>query len=44
LSLEAPTRHAAAGMTALDRAKRGRAALDALLASLEPDDLKPVGG
>jgi sugar phosphate isomerase/epimerase len=44
LSLEAPTRHAAAGMTALDRAKRGRAALDALLASLGSGGLKPAGG
>jgi sugar phosphate isomerase/epimerase len=35
LSLEAPTRYAAEGMTALDRAKRGRAAVDALLASIE---------
>ena len=33
LSLEAPTRYAAEGMSALDRAKRGRAALLALLAA-----------
>lgn len=32
LSLEAPTKYSAKNMTAIDRAKRGRAAVDALLA------------
>jgi sugar phosphate isomerase/epimerase len=34
ISLECPTRCRALGMTALERAKRGRAAVDALLAKL----------
>jgi sugar phosphate isomerase/epimerase len=34
ISLECPTRHRALGMPALERAKRGRAAVDALLAVL----------
>ena len=34
ISLECPTKHRALGMPALERAKRGRAAVDALLAVL----------
>lgn len=34
LSLEAPTKYSVEGMTALDRAKRGRAAIDSLLLSV----------
>ena len=34
LSLECPTKYRALGMSALDRAKRGRSAVDQLLASL----------
>jgi hypothetical protein len=34
LSLECPTRYRALGVPAVERAKRGRAAVDALLAAL----------
>ena len=34
ISLECPTRYRALGMPALERARRGRAAVDALLAKL----------
>lgn len=40
LSLEAPTRYAAEGMTALERAKRGHRSVAALLASIGLSDLE----